>query len=385
MEKEPRRSSSDSIEENFFLPSTFSPWSTREQFVGDNEPTLSRSGAQTAVPSPAISKEGTSSYVPETHVTRPPLTRHASSFKPIMTAETPMTEEDLVLRPADHGMHPRTEVVITGGDKKRAPPRTTRFKEMLTRSLSSTLLSKKGPSSPHTKYDTVAEEPPASSMQRDSEIYPMDTVDTPTPGLKTRCSSLDEEDDDIGIDELAARYGKFSSFVYYLLSSALTGFLERPPLDCHSRRDVYIKRRSWTYIVLAVLSVYSTFLSGLWFVTSIYQPRYGRGISSSDGWKMAPSTATLVCTLFAKTIELSFVTVFVALLGQVLTRRAFVRKAKGVTLAEMTMRNWVIVCVPPSPWIWFSYRSTNDAYSNPVRCLRTGRVFPTLLPPFWVV
>ncbi|OTA89973.1 hypothetical protein M434DRAFT_398298 [Hypoxylon sp. CO27-5] len=39
---------------------------------------------------------------------------------------------------------------------------------------------------------------------------------------------------------------------------------------------------------------------------------------------------------------MSFVTVFVAFLGQVLTRRAFVRKAKGVTLAEMTMRNWVI-------------------------------------------
>lgn len=117
---------------------------------------------------------------------------------------------------------------------------------------------------------------------------------------------------------------------------------ERPPLDCHSRRDVYVKRRSWTYIVLATGSMYSTLLSGLWFVVSIYQPRYGRGISSSEGWKMAPSTATLLCTLIAKSIELSFVTVFVALLGQILTRRGFVRKAGGITLAEMTMRNWVI-------------------------------------------
>ncbi|KAI0377266.1 hypothetical protein F5Y04DRAFT_264626 [Hypomontagnella monticulosa] len=323
MEKETRRSSADSIEENFFLPSTFSPWSTREQLAGDNEPDFSHSGFQTAVPSPEISKEGASSYVSETHVTRPPLTRHASSFKPIMATGSRMVEEDLVLRPADHGIQPRTEVVITGGEKNRKPPRTTRFKEMLTRSLSATLPSKKRTSSPTTKYDTIAEETTASSMQRDSENYPMDTVDVPSRGIKKRSSSLDTEDDDIGIDELAARY-------------------ERPPLDCHSRRDVYIKRRSWTYIVLAVLSVYSTFLSGLWFITSIYQPRYGRGISSSDGWKMAPSTATLVCTLLAKTIELSFVTVFVALLGQVLTRRAFVRKAKGVTLAEMTMRNWVI-------------------------------------------
>ncbi|KAL2682464.1 hypothetical protein Neosp_006915 [[Neocosmospora] mangrovei] len=34
--------------------------------------------------------------------------------------------------------------------------------------------------------------------------------------------------------------------------------------------------------------------------------------------------------------------VFVSCLGQVLTRRAFIRKAQGMTLAEMTMRNWVI-------------------------------------------
>ncbi|GJC98039.1 hypothetical protein ColKHC_06865 [Colletotrichum higginsianum] len=46
--------------------------------------------------------------------------------------------------------------------------------------------------------------------------------------------------------------------------------------------------------------------------------------------------------MFAKTIEISFVTVFVTFIGQVLTRRAFVRKSKGMTLAEMTMRNWVI-------------------------------------------
>ncbi|KAF9882408.1 hypothetical protein CkaCkLH20_00444 [Colletotrichum karsti] len=57
---------------------------------------------------------------------------------------------------------------------------------------------------------------------------------------------------------------------------------------------------------------------------------------------MAPSTATMVCAMFAKTIEISFVTVFVAFIGQVLTRRSFVKKSKGMTLAEMTMRNWVI-------------------------------------------
>lgn len=115
------------------------------------------------------------------------------------------------------------------------------------------------------------------------------------------------------------------------------------PIDCHSRRDVRLHRTSWLYIILIILSVYSTVLSGLWFIVSIYQPRYGRGISSrNDSHAIAPSTASLVTALFAKTTELSFVTVFVAFLGQVLTRRAFIKGSQGMTIAEMTMRNWVI-------------------------------------------
>ncbi|KAH6655455.1 hypothetical protein BKA67DRAFT_690250 [Truncatella angustata] len=117
----------------------------------------------------------------------------------------------------------------------------------------------------------------------------------------------------------------------------------QPPMDCHSRRDVRVRRSSWLYIMLMILSVYSTLLSGLWFIVSIYQPRYGLGISSSSSHHaIVPSTASLVTALFAKTTELSFVTVFVAFVGQVLTRRAFVKGSQGMTLAEMTMRNWVI-------------------------------------------
>ena len=44
----------------------------------------------------------------------------------------------------------------------------------------------------------------------------------------------------------------------------------------------------------------------------------------------------------AKTIELSFVTVFVAFLGQVLSRRALIKRSKGITIAEMSMRSWVM-------------------------------------------
>ncbi|KAM9879217.1 hypothetical protein VDGL01_06652 [Verticillium dahliae] len=112
------------------------------------------------------------------------------------------------------------------------------------------------------------------------------------------------------------------------------------PNYCSSTKDVRKRRVSWLSVSILTLSVYSTALSCLWFIIAIVQPRWGRAISSNGG--IAPATASVVCTLFAKTIEMSFVTVFISFLGQVLSRRAFVKKSRGMTLAEMTMRNWVI-------------------------------------------
>ncbi|KAI0885743.1 uncharacterized protein GGS22DRAFT_199935 [Annulohypoxylon maeteangense] len=330
MEKATRATDVDSVEEQYVLPSTFSPWTGHE-----DEPDFGHSRAQSLTPSPTSSppppersKEHLSSYIAEDEVVRPPLSRRASPFRSTPTPHAQGDDEQLMLRPDDHGMQPVTETVISAGDiqQKRGTVRRTKFTELLSRSLSLSLLGKKVPSSPSigSNYNTIAEEP---SSHQGPEHYPMDSVNAPRLAVEDRSrpssSSGSEDDDDIDIDELATKY-------------------ERPPLDCHSRRDVYVKRWSWTFIILLSLSLYSTLLSGLWLFTSIYQPRYGRGISDSEGWKMAPSTATLLCTLIAKTIEMSFVTVFVAFIGQVLTRRAFVKKSKGVTLAEMTMRNWVI-------------------------------------------
>ena len=45
----------------------------------------------------------------------------------------------------------------------------------------------------------------------------------------------------------------------------------------------------------------------------------------------------------AKLIELSYVTSFVAFLGQVLSRRAFMKEqGRGVTLSELSMWRWVV-------------------------------------------
>lgn len=78
----------------------------------------------------------------------------------------------------------------------------------------------------------------------------------------------------------------------------------------------------------------------MWLVLAIIRPRYGRRISNGSG--LPPSTASLLCAAFAKSVELSFTTVFVAFIGQVLSRRAFVKKSKGITIAEMSMRSWVM-------------------------------------------
>lgn len=113
-----------------------------------------------------------------------------------------------------------------------------------------------------------------------------------------------------------------------------------PPTYCWSKEDILKRRNSWLSVTILVLSIYSTVMSAIWMVVAFVQPRWGHKISSRGG--VIPSTATLVTALLAKTIELSFVTVFISCIGQVLTRRAIARQSRGVTLAEMTMRNWVI-------------------------------------------
>ncbi|ROV96279.1 hypothetical protein VMCG_07717 [Cytospora schulzeri] len=106
-----------------------------------------------------------------------------------------------------------------------------------------------------------------------------------------------------------------------------------PPLE-----DVRIRRRSWLSIWLLIMCVYSTILSGIWLGVAIAQPRWGHKISS-DG-SLSLSSANVLTAIFAKTIEMSFATVFVAFVGQVLTRRA-IGTSEGMTMAEMTMRTWI--------------------------------------------
>lgn len=93
-------------------------------------------------------------------------------------------------------------------------------------------------------------------------------------------------------------------------------------------------------LIVLILAIYSSIFSGIWLIIAVVKPRYGRRISASSS--LPPASASLLCAAFAKSIELSFASVFVAFLGQVLSRRAFVKKSKGITIAEMSMRAWVM-------------------------------------------
>ncbi|KAL8803973.1 MAG: hypothetical protein Q9182_002845 [Xanthomendoza sp. 2 TL-2023] len=111
--------------------------------------------------------------------------------------------------------------------------------------------------------------------------------------------------------------------------------------DCRTNREWHHGNGSWLAIsAVLILSLYSTTLSGLWLGTAIAKPRFGHKITNTGS--LSPSTASVVSTAIAKSIELSFVTVFVTFLGQVLSRRALATKSKGITIAEMSFRSWVM-------------------------------------------
>lgn len=105
--------------------------------------------------------------------------------------------------------------------------------------------------------------------------------------------------------------------------------------------DIHKPRSPWLTIVLPILSVFSTVLSGLVLILALKKHAWGTLISTRG--TIPPSMVPLIFPLLAKIIELSFSSVFVAFLGQALSRRVFDRdQSKGMTITEMSMRTWVV-------------------------------------------
>jgi hypothetical protein len=108
---------------------------------------------------------------------------------------------------------------------------------------------------------------------------------------------------------------------------------------CPTKNNIYMGWTSPLSMAMLILSVYSTIFSGVYLFTAIIQPTWGRG--TSLGY-LSLGTASTLTALFAKTVELSFVSVFIGFLGQVISRRSLVKSSRGVTISEFCMRSWVV-------------------------------------------
>jgi hypothetical protein len=116
-----------------------------------------------------------------------------------------------------------------------------------------------------------------------------------------------------------------------------------PGKECPTRRNFHTSRFTWTNATIIFLCSVSTLLAALFATLALKGQRYGSFIGNEFDSKMTISTAILWTSVFAKIIELTFVTGFVAFLGQVFSRRAFKQSSgRGVTLSEMTMWRWVV-------------------------------------------
>jgi hypothetical protein len=114
-----------------------------------------------------------------------------------------------------------------------------------------------------------------------------------------------------------------------------------PVHECRTRRDFYHSRFTWVNFSVVSICLFSCVFSGIFLGLAIKKPHYGRRISSQGTFK--PEDAKVLTTIMAKLVELSFVTAFVAFLGQVLSRRAFMKEhGRGVTLSELSMWRWVV-------------------------------------------
>jgi hypothetical protein len=109
---------------------------------------------------------------------------------------------------------------------------------------------------------------------------------------------------------------------------------------CDGVTEMKGTRRNWLYVVAIVLSAYSAAMSGLFAFVAVTGPIW-KTVRSSG--RLTPSVATLLTAAVAKSVELSFVSTIIFLLGQQLARKAHSRRRRsGVTLAELNMRSWLL-------------------------------------------
>lgn len=119
------------------------------------------------------------------------------------------------------------------------------------------------------------------------------------------------------------------------------------------RREPYRSLEWIAVISLFFVGLYSTLLSGVWLAIAIANPIWDDIIHFNSS-KITPVNASTVTTALAKTIEMSFITLFLAVIGQYLTCKASNNNTAGISLAELQLK---IVLLQPGVLVtrWTSY------------------------------
>lgn len=212
-----------------------------------------------------------------------------------------------------------------------------------------------GPKSPPIKSPNTLS--PPGSADPFFGGFPRDSSTENTPDLRRERSSPDVgtfEDFQRGILKNARQsstsVNEYQAYLHSTETERLRGAPSiksayendfRPSHECPTTRDFYQSRFTWLNLSVIVICLFSCVFSGIFLGLALKAPRYGRRITSQGSFK--PADAILLTTVMAKLIELSFVTAFVAFLGQVLSRRAFMKEdGRGVTLSELSMWRWVV-------------------------------------------
>ncbi|KAI7632840.1 hypothetical protein KC343_g3257 [Hortaea werneckii] len=149
----------------------------------------------------------------------------------------------------------------------------------------------------------------------------------------------------LGKQSTSSLHSSFQPSIYAKSDTGLLSIRSRydewgPHESCRSRKHIKRKIGGCPSVTILVLAVFSTALSAIFLVIALLGPRYRRLVHTNG--PLTPSSAAFLTSFLAKMIELSYITVLVAFIGQALARRAFKQEqARGVTLAELSMRGWV--------------------------------------------
>lgn len=110
---------------------------------------------------------------------------------------------------------------------------------------------------------------------------------------------------------------------------------------CNSSKDFKQSMFQWPGSGILLLSIVSTSLSCLFFLVAAIGPRYRESVGTHG--MLSASTAAFLTSLLAKIIEVSYVTLVVAYIGQTLARKAYSSKpTDAVSFAEISMRHWAV-------------------------------------------